>query len=240
LVRQHKQSHITREELRRFYQTYEPRLKPSTFAWRIHDLKEKQLLTPVKQGIYMLSGKPFFHPTIVPLLKKLGQTVHSHFPNIAYCVWNTAWLSEWMIHQPGRFISLIEVEAATAESVFYGLKDQGYSHVFLNPDARMLERYVYEERASIVIKTLVTKAPVTLENKIVVPTVEKMLVDLFIDRDLFAPFQGQELINIYNNIYRQHALNITTLLAYARRRGREKDLSDFIHKNTHLNAILLA
>lgn len=238
LVQQHKQPHITREELLRFYQTYEPGLKSSTFAWRIHDLKEKKLLTPVKQGLYMLSGKPSFHPIITPILKKLGQTIHSLFPNAAYCVWNTAWLSEWMIHQPGRFLSLVEVEAAATESAFYGLKDQGYSHVFLNPDARLLERYVYEERTSIVVKTLVTKAPVVLENKIVVPVLEKLLVDLFIDRELFASFQGQELINIFNNTYRQYALNITTLLAYARRRGREKDLSGFIDKNTQLNAFL--
>ena len=186
----------------------------------------------------MLSGKPSFHPMITPILKKLSQTIHSLFPNAAYCVWNTAWLSEWMIHQPGRFLSLVEVEAAATESAFYGLKDQGYSHVFLNPDVRLLERYVYEERTSIVVKTLVTKAPVVLENRIVVPVLEKLLVDLFIDRELFASFQGQELINIFNNTYRQYALNITTLLAYARRRGREKDLSGFIDKNTQLNAFL--
>jgi hypothetical protein len=137
-----------------------------------------------------------------------------------------------MIHQPGRFLLLVEVEAIATESIFYFLKEENYKNVFLEPDDNMLERYVYEEKESIIIKSLTTKAPIKTKNKLFIPTPEKILVDLFIDKKIYSPFQGSELIHIYNNIYRQYSLNTTRLLAYARRRAKENELMDYIKRNS--------
>lgn len=231
---------ITREELFDFYRSFEPDLKEATFGWRIHDLKEKNLLRPVKMGIYALSGKPGFYPAIEPKLKDLAGKISRRFPAARYCVWSTRWLNEWMVHQPGRFLILAEVEASAAESAFYFLKDNHYKQVFLNPDDTLLERYVYEQTETIIVKTLVSKAPVKKEQKINVPAIEKILTDLFIDRKLFAPFQGTELVHIFNTVHQQYAVNVTKLLAYARRRAREGELLDFITKNTKLKELLSA
>lgn len=229
---------ITREELFDFYRSFEPDLKEATFGWRIHDLKEKNLLRPVKMGIYTLSGKPGFHPAFEPKLKDLAGKIRRQFPAARYCVWNTRWLNEWMVHQPGRFLMLAEVEASAAESAFYFLKDNHYKHVFLNPDDTLLERYVYEQTETIIVKTLVSKAPVKKELKLNVPAIEKILADLFTDRKLFAPFQGSELTHIFNTVHQQYAVNVTKLQAYARRRGKEQELLDFITKNTKLKELL--
>jgi hypothetical protein len=39
-------------------------------------------------------------------------------------------------------------------------------------------------------------------------------------------------------LYKQYALNITKLLAYAKRRTKEQELLDFITKNTLLTELL--
>ncbi len=233
-----RQPHISREELFDFYRVFEPDLKESTFTWRIYSLKEKNLLMQVRKGIYTLSAKPQFHPQLEPRLKEIAGKVSKHFPVARYCIWNTRWLNDWMIHQPGRFLLLIEVEASATESVFYFLKDQNYKNVFFDPDDNLLERYVYEQSESIIVKQLVTKAPLKKMKGIVFPAPEKLLVDLFVERKLFAPFQGSELVQIYNNVYKQYPLNITKLLAYAKRRAKEPELLDFITKNTHLVELL--
>ena len=80
--------------------------------------------------------------------------------------------------------------------------------------------------------------PLKKEKKIPVPAAEKILVDLFIDKKIFAPFQGSELVYIFNNVYKQYALNMTKLLAYAKRRTKEPELLDFITKNTQLIELL--
>jgi hypothetical protein len=232
------QSYITREQLFDFYRSFEPDLKEATFGWRIYALKEKNLLKPVRQGVYTLLVKPQFHPSLEPRLKELANKINKQFPAARYCVWNTRWLNEWMIHQPGRFLLLLEIETTATESAFYFLKDESFKNVFLNPGDNLLERYIYEETETIIVKTLVTKAPIKKEKKISIPILEKILVDLFVDKKLFAPFQGNELVHIYNNAYKLYALNITKLLAYAKRRTREQELLDFITKNTNLTELL--
>ena len=87
------------------------------------------------------------------------------------------------------------------------------------------------------MRTIIQR-PVKKEKKIAIPAPEKILVDLFVERKIFAPFQGSELVHIYNNVYKQYALNITKLLAYAKRRTKEQELLDFITKNTLLSELL--
>lgn len=232
------QPSITREELFDFYRSYEPNLKDATFGWRIYTLKEKNLLKPVKRGVYTLSGKPQFHPVLEPRIKELGAKISKQFPAAKNCVWSTKWFNEWTIHQPGRFLILAEAEISATKSVFYFLKDSNYKNVFLNPDESLLERYIYEQTETIVVKTLVSKAPLKKERNISIPSAEKILVDLFVDKKLFAPFQGSELVNIFNHVYKENALNITKLLAYAKRRTKEQQLLDFITKNTKLNELI--
>lgn len=232
------QAYITRDEILDFYRSFEPDLKESTFGWRLYALKEKNLLKPVKQGVYTLTVKPQFHPILEPRLKELSHKIGKQFPAARYCLWNTRWLNDWMVHQPGRFLLLVELEATAVESAFYFLKDGNYKNVFFNPDDNLLERYIYEETETIIVKTLVTKAPIKKERKISIPILEKILVDLFVDKKLFAPFQGGELVHIYNNTFKLYSLNITKLLAYAKRRTKEQELLDFITKHTRLTELL--
>lgn len=232
------QNLISRNELFEFYKSFEPDLKEATFSWRIYSLKEKNVLKLVKNGFYTLSAKPQYDPPIDSKLRDIATKISKHFPNARYCVWHTRWLNDWMTHQPGRFSSLVEAEQSATESVFYFLKDENYKNVYLNPDENLLERYVSEHTESIIVKSLVSKAPIRKVKKISIPTSEKILVDLFVERKVFAAFQGSELVNIYNNFYSKYALNITKLLAYAKRRGSEPALLEFITKNTELAELI--
>jgi len=232
------QRHITREELFSFYKFYKPDLKESTFAWRIYSLKEKNILKPVRTGVYLLSTKPQFNPEIDSVMKEMAEKVKKKFPIAKYCIWNTRWLNDWMIHQPGKYLLLVEVESSAAESVFNHLRDENIENVFYSPDDNLLERYVYERQESVVVKQLITKAPLSKIKGVAIPTLEKLLVDLYSEHKLYAPYQGTELVNIYNNVYKDYTLNITKLLAYAKRRTKEQELIDFITSSTQLVELL--
>lgn len=225
---------ILREELFDFYRTFEPDLNESTFGWRIFSLKRQNILRSVGIGVYTIDDKTQFHPQIEPKLIEIAGKISKQFPVARYCVWSTRWINEWMIHQPGRFLLIIEVEGSATESVFYFLKDNNYRNVFYDPDENLLERYISEQQESIIVKQLVTKAPLRKERKISIPAPEKLLVDLFVERMLYAAFQGSELVNIFNNFYNLYTLNITKMLAYAKRRTKEQELLDFITRNTLL------
>ena len=48
-----------------------------------------------------------------------------------YCIWSSAWLNEFTIHQPPRTFIILEVEKEAAEAIFYHLRDMGHKDVFL-------------------------------------------------------------------------------------------------------------
>lgn len=237
-IKFHGKEFITRDELYEFYKLYEPDLSQATFSWRIHNLKEKNILQSVKRSIYTLEEKKLFQPIIAPKLKALDIKVAKEFPTVNNCVWSTKWLNEWTIHQSGKFLTMVEVESSATESVFYFLKDANYKNVFLNPTEDIIEKYIYEQVETIIVKPLLTKAPIQQKKHLNVPTLEKILVDLFIDKRLYAPFQGGELINIFNTVYKNYGINITKVLGYAKRRGKDEALLEFITKNTLLKKLV--
>lgn len=79
-----------------------------------------------------------------------------------------------MLHQPGRFYTLIEVDKETTQSVFYFLKETK-KNIFLEPDAEILSLYASAEKETIIIKSLVSEAPVQMLQGVVTTTIEKLL-----------------------------------------------------------------
>jgi hypothetical protein len=97
--------YVTCDELRHFYHSIEPHLKASTFDWRIYSLKKTNRLEPVRAGVYTFSVKPPFQPK----LKDIAIRLSRQFPAGRQCVEHP--LSEWLVHQPGKFLLLVEAEA---------------------------------------------------------------------------------------------------------------------------------
>ncbi len=223
---------FTREELFDFFRSEEPELKEGTFGWRIHDLKNRNIIKPLKRGLYVISQKPDYRPDCSPELLKIARQLAGKFDEIRHCIWETAWLNEFTRHQMSKSMLIIEVEKGFEESLFYHLKDAGRREVFLNPDERDMELYVSASAQPVIIKRLITRAPLVkrTEKKVryYTPTLEKILVDLYVDEKLFYYLQGPELVNIYEHAISGYAVNFTRLFGYARRRERGEEIRGFM------------
>jgi hypothetical protein len=62
------------------------------------------------------------------------------------------------------------------------------------------------------------------------PGIEKILVDLYCDKELFYSYQDDELSNIWTNIFKKYMVNKSTLFSYSRRRGKQKDIEEFMNR----------
>lgn len=225
---------FSREELYNFYSQFEPDLKETTFRWRIYQLKEKGVFTPLSRGLFSSDFKQLFKPEIDGDERKIYNKIDKQFPNIRQCIWSTKVISEFMLHQPGRFFTVLQVENDALESVFHFLKDIGIRNVFLQPDEKEIERYVFEAESAIILQSLISKAPTQKITKLTTTTIEKIIVDIYCDKKLFGAFQGSELINIINNSYHRYAINFTKLFSYAKRRRREIDLKEYLSQQTEI------
>ncbi len=234
------QSSFDRDELFQFYLDFEPDLKDSTFSWRIYDLKKKDIIKTIGRGLYVISYKPKYKPMLSDNVLKIVRKTNERFEQIQYAIWENQWLNEFTQHQVSNQMIVVEVEKEFTESLYYYLNDSLKMDFFLNPDDKEIEFYISESAVPVVIKRLVTRAPISKlkDKKSVVPvaTLEKIMVDLFADENLFHFYQGSELINIYEKILERYSINFTKLFSYAKRRKKEQEIKQFM--NNHIPNIL--
>ncbi|MDR0294822.1 MAG: hypothetical protein LBH91_01335 [Prevotellaceae bacterium] len=199
----------------------------ATIHWRIHSLVQKGVLQRVGRGKFRLGEPKAYIPEISLKLKSIYKKIHEEFPFTELCVWHTSIFNEFMRHQAGKFCYLIEVEKASAEAVFYFLKEEKIT-VFLNPNQEILDKYIPENKNICIIQALVSEAPTQKIGEICTISVEKMLVDIFCNKTLFATQQGAEMRTIFNEALGKYTVNQSKMLRYADRRKKKEGFSNYL------------
>lgn len=138
-----------------------------------------------------------------------------------------------MIHQPGRFYILVEVEKDAAQSVFFYLKEHKTS-VFIEPTKDLIEKYFPDQQETIIVKSLVSEAPLQTINNINIPTIEKILVDIFCDDIIFAAQQGSEMKTIFLEALSKYTVNESRIMRYADRRRKKESFREYLNTISNL------
>jgi len=172
-----------------------------------------------------------FTPIISKKNKLLYQKLKSEYPFLEISIWSTSWVKEWMLHIPRNYETIIEVEKGTEEHVFYFLSDLR-NNVFLNPSKDILDKYAKENTNKLIVRKLVTDAPIQKIDTIKIASLEKIIVDLIIDKELFSGYQGRDLESIIENAYQFYSINENKLLRYASRREKKDVVAQTLKKIT--------
>ena len=95
-----------------------------------------------------------------------------------------------------------------------------------------MEIYVLEKEKPVVLKCLISRSPLQKitdkKLKIKIPTLEKILTDIYCDRDTFYFYTRRELEAIFENAINRYPIDFSRLLAYAARRGKEIEIKEFL------------
>jgi len=201
-----------------------PELKKSTINVYLSRLKKEGLIKNPSRGIYALKEKKAYSPIIDSNLKRLFNKVKKDYPFVGFCIWDTKWLNEFMRHQPFKFYTVLELDKDVTESVFYALKEQG-KQVYIEPDAETFNLYINSSEDVIILKHLISEAPLQEIDKITLQTMEKLLVDMTIDTKVYAAQQG-EIEFIYANAFEKYEVNKNKMKRYAYRRNRENEIEN--------------
>ena len=98
----------------------------------------------------------------------------------------------------------------------------------LEPSNEVIEIYILQLKNPIIIKSLISKVPTQIVKNIPVPTIEKILVDLYCNRNLFSLIKGNELHTIFQNIFSKYTVNQSKLLLYRSRSGKKNGFIDYL------------
>lgn len=177
--------------------------------------------------MYQFGEENKFTPYLKDVHKKLFKALEEKFPYADKCIWSTSILNEFMVHQPAHFMTVIEIDREAQQNAFYFLRDRE-SEVFLEQDADLIGRYSSTDKETVLVKGLITEAPTQTVDEVYTVTLEKVLVDVFCDRNLFSAFQGAERSTIFEEAFAKYTINQNKLLRYAGRRGKRKDVSEYL------------
>lgn len=228
---------FTTAEFTDFFMKFYPDTSLAAIHWKIHCLKELGLIRSLSKGIYQWikgdESKIEFKGQISKEQKIYYKKIKTEFPLIQFCVWPIRWVHEFMTHIPALNWTLIEVEKDISESVYSFLRVK-QKDVYLNPDkTNMVQQVAYDNKA-IIIKNLISQSPLETRKDVTFPTLEKILVDLYIEKGVFDAYQGNELKNIYREACQKYQINILRMKRYANRRNCWDRISKFLGETTKL------
>ena len=210
-------------------------LKEDTLYWRAHQLVKEGVLERLAPGRYRLISRRQI-PFAMEPWAELGQAaeeVHRERPQLKCCVWQTDFLSNFMVQQVTFHFGLIEVERSAVDLVFGLVAESVKSlqgRVFIwntairNSIAHGMAQAAYTssnyQAKPVYVKAMPSVAPLQRTEGYHVPRIEKVLIDLFCDPILFAAFQGYELEEIIAGVLNRYPVNPTTLRRYGQYRER--------------------
>ncbi|KAB7726621.1 hypothetical protein F5984_23630 [Rudanella paleaurantiibacter] len=215
-----------------------PNAATSTLDWYIHTLHETGQLIRRGRGRYEVAGQSQaqkrFVPSLPNELTRLGKSLGEQFPLLTTCLWSTAAVHSFTVQQPFVTYWLVETERDAVDTVLDAIlrRQRGgtlqKAPTLRTEDIRLAQRYNTDSSVCLLVKPLISEAPLQQDsNGLIVPTAEKILVDLVADRKIFDLF-AEELPNMYTEFNSRFALNLDRLRRYARRRHQLPNIENYL------------
>jgi len=215
------------DDIALFFKTFDPELSKQTINWRIYHLVQKGILERLGRGVFRIGKNHLFIPELSSQQKLIYNKILSLFPFSNFCIWNTSIINEFSLHQSNMNFTLVEVEKDSLQSVFYELKETK-NNVFIEPTNDVIENYVSNIKNPIIVKALITEAPLQKVDGTKTTTIEKLLVDLFCNKELFFAFQGKELRTTMDEAFSKYSVNQNKMIRYANRRGKKEEFVNYL------------
>ncbi|GJQ33261.1 MAG: hypothetical protein HBSAPP04_21000 [Ignavibacteriaceae bacterium] len=213
---------ISREEIAEVVKEHQPGISQSNLNWTIREVLSKTGVKSISKGKYQKSEKYEFMPEYSPLTTEVGEFLISQFPGIVPVVWNTRILNYFSQHMLFNSFIVVEVEKEIIEPLFETLQVK-FEDVFLEPSEEILWRYARKSEV-IVVKKVVSQAPLLKFHEMKTVSLEKLIVDLHSKDAILSPFHGGETLSIVRSIFQKHIIRFDRLMRYAGRRGLKPEV----------------
>lgn len=228
---------FTKKELADVLQSHGLAKNDNALRQIIYTLNQKGIIQSPKRGIYTTHTKAVYKPALDNYLLKIRQLFTSHYPEINYCIWSSAYFHEFMVHQPFLSFYLLETEADMLETAFNLFIDNNIK-AFIKPDSSVIQNYVSQTQKPLIVEKMPVRSPIIKQGSNVLPSLEKMLVDVFTEKTLFHYYQGSELENIFRYATQNYFINFSGLLSYAAIRGQKQKIIAFLKEKTNITPLL--
>ena len=198
----------------------------NTLSWHLSNLCRQGKLRRIGRGIYTAHFSNIFQVKANAKARSLYNALSRQFPLADFCVYGGGVITPLLHDLTPNNTIYVETNREAAESVFNMLMPKYKGRLFLSPTKKIASTYIDFSRDNIIVKPLVTESPLMLDDKVPVPTIEKLLVDTRVDADFYY-LHGYENLEMLRTAITHYDVNQTRLLRYAdRRHEKESILND--------------
>lgn len=171
--------------------------------------------------------KPLYIPVVSPEMKTLYSGIKEKYPYAKFCIWQARAVSSFMQHVPSIDILILETDRSAVEAVYDDVRElvDGRT-VLLRPNEKEY-RFYASGMPSLLVKNLISEAPVIRVDGVTTASLEKILVDATI-APKFEFTRGSELYTIFENADQMYHIGKKTMLRYAARRGKKEEIERLI------------
>lgn len=210
--------HFLRADL--LMQSSEDKLSLTAVDSALSRLVQHGTLMRVRSGVYALpQGKVIFPIVIGEVEQRVGEWMKQQFPLMPFGIYNGQTFAPLQHHLSYNTITYVEVDSWDTQTVFDRMRMSNLElPIYLCPDSDFIYNYVDMGQEGIIVKRLVTEAPMQKKGVWRVPMLEKLLVDIRTDADL-SYLSGSEATRMLENARALFMINESRLHRYAKRRG---------------------
>ena len=210
-------------------------IERAKISWYLGKLCRNGKLRRVGRGVYTLQSVNTFMVKANAKARSLYRSVSSQYPYADFCVYSANVITPLLHDLMPNNTLYVETNRDAMQSVFDTLLPKYKGRIFLAPTKEIATTYIDFSKENIIVKPLITEAPLALDGKVHVPTLEKLLVDTRVDADFYY-LHGYENLEMLRTAISHYDVNQTRLLRYADRRNAkdsiQKDLETIKNNDT--------
>ena len=198
-------------------------IERNTLSWHLSNLCRQGKLRRIGRGIYTVNLSKTYQVKANAKARSLYKALSTQFPYADFCVYGGGVIAPLLHDLAPNNTIYIETNREVTESVFNVLLPKYKGRIFISPTKKIASTYIDFGRENIIVKSLVTESPLTHDDKVPVPTIEKLLVDTRVDDDFYY-LHGYENLEMLRTAITHYDVNQTRLLRYADRRNEKESI----------------
>jgi hypothetical protein len=189
----------------------------------IHSLVKRGIIQRIARGKYRLGATQCLIPDLSLKAKKTALLIKKEFPYLDFCVWELNTINFFAHNLINFNVIFVDVERIAIENAYCMLKEKKI-RVY---NIKKTYEDLVDMSGAVCIRPLVTGAPLQSVENIPTISLEKLLVDLYTDKE-FISFQGTEINAIYDSAFRTYTINKSKLLRYASRKEKRDKINNLL------------
>ena len=192
-------------------------------SWYLGKLCRMDKLRRVGRGNYTIQSANTFVVKANAKARLLYRSLSGQYPFADFCVYSANVIAPLLHDMMPNNTIYVETNRDTIQSVFDMLHPKYKGRLFLAPTKEIATTYIDFSKENIIVKPLVTEAPLAFDGKVPVPTLEKLLVDTRMDADYYY-LHGYENLEMLRTAISHYGVNRNRLLRYADRRNAKDSI----------------